>query len=73
MSNIAITYFVAVCAGTFGIAAFIALIVVPAWNSYTTLWERVAASFLSLYVLAACLGIGAVVGAAIVWFWDNFV
>jgi O-antigen ligase len=73
MSNVAVTYLVAACAGTFGLAAWVGLILVPAWNAYSTLWERAAAAFLSLYVLVACLGIGALVGAAIVWFWDNLV
>jgi hypothetical protein len=72
MSNIAITYLVASCAGTFGLAAFVGLIVVPAWNAYSTVWERAAALFLSLYVLAACLALGALGGAAVVWFWDNY-
>ena len=72
MSNVAITYLVAACAGTFGLAAFVALIVVPAWNAYSTVWERTAALFLSLYVLAACLALGGLMGAAVVWFWDNY-
>lgn len=72
MSNVAVTYLVAACAGTFGLAAFVGLIVVPAWNAYTTMWERAAALFLSLYVLAACLALGALMGAAVVWFWDNY-
>jgi hypothetical protein len=72
MSNIAVTYLVASCAGTFALAAFVGLIVVPAWNAYSTLWERAAAVFLSLYVLAAFLALGALGGAAVVWFWDNY-
>jgi hypothetical protein len=72
VSNVAVTYLVATCAGTFGLAAFVGFIVVPAWNAYSTAWERVAALFLSLYVLAACLAVGGLVGAAVVWFWDNY-
>jgi hypothetical protein len=71
MSNTSITYLVSAFAGTFGLAAFVGLIVVPAWSAYSTLWERVAATFLSLYVLAALIGIGVLGGAAVVWFWDN--
>ena len=71
MSNQAITYLVAGCAGVFGFAAYIGLILVPAITSYSRTWERVCAGFLSLYVLAAFIGVGAAGGAAIVWFWDR--
>ena len=71
MSNESITYMVAAICGVFGLAAYAGLILVPAWNAYTRLWERVAAAFLSLYVLLAFVGLGVVGGAAIVWFWDR--
>jgi hypothetical protein len=71
MSNQAVTYLVVVCAAVFGLAAYIGLILVPAWNAYTRMWERACAAFLSLYVLAAFVGVGAAGGAAIVWFWDR--
>jgi len=71
MSNEAVTYLVAACAGVFGLAAYVGLILVPAWTAYSRMWERAAAAFLSLYVLVAFVGIGAVGGAAIVWFWDR--
>jgi hypothetical protein len=47
--------------------AWAVFILAPAWTSYGRLWERVAASFLTLFILATLLGIGAVVGLAIVW------
>ncbi len=65
MSNSAIISLVAACAGVLGLAAYVGLILVPAWSSYTRIWERLAAAVLSLYVLAALLGIGALVGYAI--------
>ncbi len=71
MSNTSITYLVAACAGTFSFAAYVGLILVPAWNAYSALWERIAATFLSLYVLAAFVGIGILGGAAVIWFWDR--
>jgi hypothetical protein len=71
MSNIAVTYLVAACAGVFGLAAFTAFVLVPAWTAYPRLWQRLAATFLSLYVLAALVAIGAGAGAAVVWFWDR--
>jgi hypothetical protein len=71
MSATSITYLVAACAGVFGLAAYAGLILVPAWSAYSRTWERVAATFLSLYVLAAMAGAGALAGLAIVYFWDQ--
>lgn len=71
MSNESITYLVAATCGVFALAAYAGFILVPAWNAYTRLWERVAAAFLSLYVLLAFVGLGVVGGAAVVWFWDR--
>jgi hypothetical protein len=71
MSNTSITYLVAACAGVFSLAAYAAWVLVPAWTSYSRAWERVAAAFLSVYVLLAFLGVGAAVGALIIWFWDR--
>lgn len=71
MSNESITYLVAATCGVFGVAAYVGLILVPAWNAYSRLWERAAAAFLSLYVLLAFVGLGVVGGAAVVWFWDR--
>lgn len=42
--------------------AFVVLIAYPAWNSYARGWERLSALFLSLYVLIAMLGVGALIG-----------
>ena len=71
MSNQSITYLVAAVCGVFGLAAYAGFILVPAWNAYSKLWERVLAAFLSLYVLVAFIGLGVLGGAAVVWFWDN--
>ena len=58
MSNESIIYLVAACSGVFGLAAYVGLIVVPAWTAYSRVWERLAATFLSLYVLAGFLILG---------------
>lgn len=71
MSNTSITYLVGACLGVFGLAAFCALVIVPAITSYRRLHERVAAGILSLYVLAALVGIGVVIGAIIVLEWPR--
>jgi hypothetical protein len=71
VSNTSITYLVGACAGVFSLAAFAAWVLVPAWTAYTRAWERAAAVFLSLYVLAAFVGMGMGTGAAVIWFWDR--
>jgi len=52
--------------------AYIGLILVPAVRAYSGVWQRLAASFLTLYVLAAFMLLGVAGGAAIVWFWDRY-
>jgi hypothetical protein len=71
MSNQSVTYLVAAFAGVFGFAAYVGLILIPAWQSYSRVWQRLAASFLTLYVLAAFIGLGLAGGLAIFWFWDR--
>jgi O-antigen ligase len=72
MSNETITYVVAACSGVLGLAAYLGLIVVPAWQAYSRVWERLAAMFLTLYVLAAFMMLGVVAGAAVVWTYDRW-
>lgn len=71
MSNQEITYLVGACLGVFGLAAFCALVLVPAVTAYRRPLERVAAVILSLYVLAALVGVGIVLGALIVIEWPR--
>jgi Na+/H+-dicarboxylate symporter len=71
MSNQTITYVVGAFLGVFGLAAFGALVVVPAVSSYRRPLERLAAVVLSLYVLAALVGVGVLVGAWVVLEWPR--
>jgi hypothetical protein len=71
MSNETIIYVVAISSGVLAVIAYVAFILIPAWIAYSRVWERVAASFLTLYVLAGFAILGAAGGAAIVWFWDR--
>jgi O-antigen ligase len=71
MTNDQIIYTVAIGSGVIGLIAYIAFILVPAWGAYSRIWQRLAASFLTLYVLAAFAIAGAAGGAAIVYFWDR--
>ena len=54
------------------VTGYLVFILAPAWVSYGRVWERVAAGFLSTYILATLIGIGAGIGFAIVWFYDRF-
>ena len=69
MSRTAINDLVAVCAATFGIALYAGLILVPTWTAYSRLWQRLAATVLSLYVLVMLVGLGVAGALAVVYFW----
>jgi hypothetical protein len=68
MSNTT-TDLVALAAGVIGLLLYVTLILVPAWGSYARLWERVAATVLSLYVLGVLVGVGVVGALLAVYFW----
>jgi hypothetical protein len=71
MSNTAITQLVAACAGVLGLTAFVGLVLVPVVSSYQRVWERIAAGLLSLWVLAALVGVGVLAGAAVIYYWPR--
>jgi hypothetical protein len=71
VSNTSITYFVGACAGVFSFAAYVAFVAVPAWQAYSSVWQRVAAVFLSLYVLATMVGIGILIGVVVTLNWSQ--
>jgi hypothetical protein len=71
VTNAQVTYVVAAACGLIAAGAYVTLVLVPAWTSYSRGWERVAAAFLSLYVLVAFIGVGAASGLGIAWFWDR--
>jgi hypothetical protein len=71
MSNETIIYVVAGTCGALMFIAWLTLFVVPAWRSYSRIWQRFAATFLTLYVLAALLVIGALGGALVAYYWDS--
>jgi hypothetical protein len=54
------------------VVCHIFLILLPAWRCYGRLWEKVAASFMTLFILATLLGAGAAVGLAVVWTYDQY-
>ena len=52
--------------------AYIAFILVPAVSAYTRIWEKIGAAFLTLFILATLVGVGAAMGLAIVWSYDTY-
>ncbi|MGI8920512.1 MAG: hypothetical protein ACR2HD_02380 [Solirubrobacteraceae bacterium] len=72
MSNTTIVYLIAACSGVFSLAAWVGLVLMPAWTSYTRAWQRLVATLLSLYVLAAMAGIGALAGYGIFTAWRSW-
>lgn len=61
----------------YGIAAalclviFVTLILSPALSAYGRVWEKAAAGFLSVFVLAALVIGGVVIGLAVVYYYTD--
>ena len=64
-------YYLFGAAGLVSLAAFVGLILVPALGSYGRGWEKFAAGFLSLFVLAALVLAGVVIGFVVFYNWDS--
>jgi hypothetical protein len=71
VSNQQVTYLVGACLTVFGLAAFCFLVIVPTITAYRRVYERMAVVVLSLYVLAALVGVGVLLGALIVVEWPR--
>jgi len=71
VSNASVTYLVGACLGVLGLAAFGTLVLTPAVTAFRRPLERVAVVILSLYVLAALVGVGVLLGALIIFEWPR--
>jgi hypothetical protein len=71
MDSLTVTYIILAAAGLGGLACYAVLILVPAWTAYGRTWERFAAAFLSLFVLAAFVGAGVGIGLIVLYYWDQ--
>ena len=58
-------------AGLVSLVAFVGLILVPAVSSYGRIWEKAAAGFVSLFVLAALVLVGVVAGLVVVYYYND--
>ena len=59
-------------AGAVTLVCYCVFILAPAWASYGRVWERIAASFLTLFILATLLGLGFAIGGLVVWTYDRW-
>jgi hypothetical protein len=64
-------YWLFTAAGFVSITAFVALILAPALGGYGRAWEKLVAGVLSLFVLAALVLVGLVIGVVIFLNWDK--
>ena len=71
MSNQTWTYIALGSAAGMSLILWITLVLVPAWTSFSRLWERVVATVLSIYVLAAFVVAGLLLGGAFLWYFDE--
>ena len=71
MSNDTLTLVIAGGAAGISLIAWAALVLVPAWTSYSRVWERLVAVVLSVYVLGAFALAGSLLGTAILWYYDS--
>ena len=71
MSNDTLTYVIAGTAVGISLIAWAVLVLVPAWTSFSRVWERIVATVLSVYILAAFALAGTGLGAAILWYYDE--
>ncbi len=58
-------------AGVVSLVAFATLILAPALGSFSRGWEKLAAGVLSLFVLAALVLVGLVIGFIVFYNWDS--
>jgi hypothetical protein len=58
-------------AGLITLVTFVGLILMPALSSFGRIWEKAAAGFLSIFVLAALVLVGVVIGLAVVYYYND--
>jgi len=65
------TYLIAGIAGAVSLIAWLLLVAIPAWRSYWRVRDRLIATLLSVYILAAFVLAGAGVGLAALWYFSD--
>ena len=65
------TYLIIGAAALVSLVAWLALVVIPAWKSYWRVRDRIVATVLSVYILAAFVLAGAGVGLVALWYFSD--
>jgi uncharacterized membrane protein (GlpM family) len=65
------TYLIIGAAALVSLVAWLALVVVPAWKSYWRMRDRIVATVLSVYILAAFVLAGTGVGLVALWYFSD--
>jgi hypothetical protein len=71
LAKLGTEYYLFGAAGLITVIAFTGLILVPALGSFGRGWEKLAAGVLSLFVLAALILVGLVIGFLVFYNWDS--
>lgn len=66
-------YFLWGAASVVCLVTFVVLILSPALSSYGRIWEKAAAGFLAVFVLAALVLGGVVIGLGVVYYYTDIV
>lgn len=66
-------YWLFAAAGLVCVVTFVVLILSPALSAHGRIWEKAAAGFLALFVLAALIVGGVVIGLVIVYYYTDIV
>jgi len=65
------TYIIIGAAALVSLVAWLALVVIPAWKSYWRVRDRIVATVLSVYILAAFVLAGTGVGLVALWYFSD--
>ena len=71
MTNDEKTYIIIGAAALISLVAWLLLVVIPAWKSYWRLRDRIVATVLSVYILAAFVLAGTGVGLVALWYFSD--
>ena len=65
------TYIIIGAAALISLVAWLLLVVIPAWKSYWRVRDRIVATVLSVYILAAFVLAGTGVGLVALWYFSD--
>jgi hypothetical protein len=66
-----ITYAVVGLTALISLVAWVLLILIPAWGSYWRMRDRLLAVVMSVYILAAFVVMGGVIGGVFLYYYDR--